>query len=83
MVADRSLVAGVDGCPGGWVAFRENLDSGATAVEVVDPPAILRDRPHSLAPPRSTESDSNIERILNAIRVYSDALSAISIFVMS
>jgi len=34
------LVAGVDGCRAGWVAFE---------VEVVDPPAWLRDRPPDIA----------------------------------
>jgi predicted RNase H-like nuclease len=49
VVADESFVAGVDGCPGGWVAFRVSLDSRATDVEIVDLPAILRDRPRGLA----------------------------------
>lgn len=49
VVAYRSLVAGVDGCPDGWVAFKVNLDSRATAVEVVDLPAILRDPSCSFA----------------------------------
>jgi predicted RNase H-like nuclease len=49
VVADRSFAAGVDGCLGGWVAFRLSLDSWDTAVEVVDLPAILRDHPRSLA----------------------------------
>jgi predicted RNase H-like nuclease len=49
VVADRSFVAGVDGCPGGWVAFKVSLGSLDIDVEVVDLPAILRDRPRGLA----------------------------------
>jgi predicted RNase H-like nuclease len=43
------LVAGVDGCRGGWVAFKVTLPNYATSVEVVDLPAWLRKRPPDLA----------------------------------
>jgi predicted RNase H-like nuclease len=43
------LVAGVDGCRGGWVAFKVNLPDHATSVEVVDLSAWLRKRPPDLA----------------------------------
>ena len=43
------LVAGVDGCRGGWIAFKVDLPAQATSVEVVDLPAWLRDRPPDLA----------------------------------
>jgi predicted RNase H-like nuclease len=43
------FVAGVDGCRGGWVAFKVNLPDHATSVEVVDLPAWLRERPPDLA----------------------------------
>jgi predicted RNase H-like nuclease len=43
------FVAGVDGCRGGWIAFKVDLPTQATSVEVVDLPAWLRDRPSDLA----------------------------------
>jgi predicted RNase H-like nuclease len=43
------LVAGVDGCRGGWVAFKVELSAHATSVEVVNLPAWLRERPPDLA----------------------------------
>jgi predicted RNase H-like nuclease len=43
------FVAGVDGCRGGWIAFKIDLPAQATSVEVVDLPAWLRDRPRDLA----------------------------------
>ena len=42
-------VAGIDGCRGGWVAFKVELPSRTTSVEVVDLPATLRNRPLGLA----------------------------------
>lgn len=42
------LVAGVDGCRAGWVAFKVNLPAHATSVEVVDLPAWLQERPPDL-----------------------------------
>jgi len=42
------FVAGVDGCRGGWVAFRVELPSRATSVEIVDLPAWLQERPPDL-----------------------------------
>jgi predicted RNase H-like nuclease len=41
-------VAGVDGCRAGWVAFRIDLASRATAVEFIDLPAVLKNRPEDL-----------------------------------
>lgn len=43
------FVAGVDGCRDGWIAFRVDLPTHATSVEVVDLPAWLRERPPDLA----------------------------------
>ena len=43
------FVAGVDGCRGGWIAFKVDLRAHATSVEVVDLPAWLRERPPDLA----------------------------------
>lgn len=43
------LVAGVDGCRGGWVAFKVELPARVTSVEVIDLPAWLRERPPDLA----------------------------------
>lgn len=42
------FVAGVDGCRGGWVAFKVELPAHATSVEIVDLPAWLRERPPDL-----------------------------------
>ena len=39
------FVAGVDGCRAGWVCFKVELPSGATSVEVIDLPVLLRKRP--------------------------------------
>lgn len=41
-------VAGVDGCRAGWVAVNVDLASRATAVEIIDLPAILMNRPEGL-----------------------------------
>ena len=41
-------VAGIDGCPGGWVAFKVNLTSRSAVVELVDLPRLLRSQPKSL-----------------------------------
>ena len=43
------FIAGVDGCRAGWVAFKVELPSITTSVEVVDLPAWLRERPPDLA----------------------------------
>lgn len=42
------FVAGVDGCRGGWVAFKVELPARATSVEVVDLSAWLQARPPDL-----------------------------------
>src|SRR5580704_15753192 len=42
------FVAGVDGCRAGWVAFKVELPSLITSVEVIDLPALLRKRPPEL-----------------------------------
>ena len=42
------FVAGVDGCRGGWVAFKVDLPIRTASVEVVDLPAWLRERPPDL-----------------------------------
>ena len=43
------FVAGVDGCRAGWIAFKVELPSLITSVEVIDLPALLRKRPSELA----------------------------------
>src|ERR1700758_1845574 len=43
------FVAGVDGCRAGWVAFKVEVSSFTTSVEVVDLPTWLRERPPDLA----------------------------------
>jgi predicted RNase H-like nuclease len=42
------FVAGVDGCRAGWVAFKVELPSLATSVEVLDLPKLLNRRPDDL-----------------------------------
>ncbi len=41
-------VAGVDGCKAGWIAFKFELASRKTSVELVDLPSWLRNRPPDL-----------------------------------
>jgi predicted RNase H-like nuclease len=43
------FVGGVDGCRAGWIAFKVDLPSLITSVEVIDLPALLRKRPLELA----------------------------------
>src|SRR3984957_6874929 len=43
------FIAGIDGCRAGWVAFKIELPSLVTSVEVIDLPALLRERPPELA----------------------------------
>ena len=43
------LVAGVDGCPGGWVSFEVNVASRKTDIRILCLPALLRGRPPQLA----------------------------------
>jgi predicted RNase H-like nuclease len=45
----EAWVAGVDGCPAGWVAFKVDLRARETMVEVVDLQSWLRSRPNNLA----------------------------------
>jgi predicted RNase H-like nuclease len=42
------FVAGVDGCRAGWVAFKVEVPSLATSVELVDVPKLLKSRPNDL-----------------------------------
>src|SRR5690242_20609020 len=42
------FVAGVDGCRAGWVAFKVELPSFATSVDLVDLPKLLSNRPDNL-----------------------------------
>ena len=42
------FVAGVDGCRAGWVAFKLELPSLATSVDLVDLPKLLSSRPTDL-----------------------------------
>jgi predicted RNase H-like nuclease len=43
------IVAGVDGCRAGWIAFKVESSSLATTVEIVDLPVVLRNKPSDLA----------------------------------
>jgi predicted RNase H-like nuclease len=43
------FVAGVDGCRAGWIAFKVELPSLVTSVEVVDLPSWVKNRPSDLA----------------------------------
>jgi predicted RNase H-like nuclease len=43
------FVAGIDGCRAGWIAFKVDLPSLVTSVELIDLPAWLRKRPPELA----------------------------------
>lgn len=42
------FVAGVDGCRAGWVAFKVEIPSLASSVELVDVPRLLKSRPSDL-----------------------------------
>jgi len=42
------FVAGVDGCRAGWVAFKVEIPSLATSVELVDVPKLLKSRPNDV-----------------------------------
>jgi predicted RNase H-like nuclease len=43
------FVAGIDGCRGGWVAFKVDLTSLDTSVELIDLPSIFSKKPDDLA----------------------------------
>jgi predicted RNase H-like nuclease len=43
------FVAGIDGCRGGWVAFKVDLASRGTSVELIDLSSILRNKPDDIA----------------------------------
>jgi predicted RNase H-like nuclease len=43
------FVGGVDGCRAGWIAFKVELPSLATSLEVIDLPSLLKNRPSDLA----------------------------------
>jgi predicted RNase H-like nuclease len=43
------FIAGVGGCHAGWIAFKVELPSLATTVEVIDLYAILRNKPDDIA----------------------------------
>src|SRR3974390_1345694 len=38
------FVAGIDGCRGGWIAFKVDLTSLGTSVELIDLPSLLRNK---------------------------------------
>jgi predicted RNase H-like nuclease len=42
-------VAGIDGCRAGWIAFKVELLTLITSVELIDLPVTLRNRPDGLA----------------------------------
>jgi predicted RNase H-like nuclease len=46
---NQLFVAGIDGCRGGWVAFKVHLPSQNTSVEIIDLPSVLTKKPHDLA----------------------------------
>jgi predicted RNase H-like nuclease len=41
--------AGIDGCHGGWAAFKVHLPSQNTSVEIIDLPSVLTNKPDDLA----------------------------------
>lgn len=43
------VVAGVDGCRGGWIAFKVELPSRTSSIELIDLPSWLRARPADLS----------------------------------
>jgi predicted RNase H-like nuclease len=43
------FVAGIDGCRGGWVAFKVEVPTKTTSVELIDLASILRNKPNDLA----------------------------------
>jgi predicted RNase H-like nuclease len=43
------FVAGIDGCRGGWIAFKVDLTSLGTLVELIDLPSILTNKPDDIA----------------------------------
>ena len=43
------FVAGIDGCRDGWIAFKVDLTSLGTLVELIDLPSILRNKPDDIA----------------------------------
>jgi predicted RNase H-like nuclease len=43
------FVAGVDGCRGGWVAFKVAVPDLSTTVELIDLPTVLKNKPDDLA----------------------------------
>jgi predicted RNase H-like nuclease len=43
------FVTGVDGCRAGWIAFKVEVTSLATSLEVIDLPTLLSNRPTDLA----------------------------------
>lgn len=47
--ADSTWIAGVDGCRGGWIAFKVELSTMHTSIGLVDISALLRGRPSDLA----------------------------------
>jgi predicted RNase H-like nuclease len=48
-IKNELFVAGIDGCRGGWVAFKVHLPSRNTSAEISDLPSILRKKPDDLA----------------------------------
>src|SRR6266568_6431512 len=48
LMAGPEFVAGVDGCPGGWVCFLVDVHSRATSIQVIDLSIWPRDRPPGL-----------------------------------
>jgi predicted RNase H-like nuclease len=42
------FVAGVDGCRAGWIAFKVEVPSLATSIDLVDLPKLLSSRPNDL-----------------------------------
>jgi predicted RNase H-like nuclease len=43
------MVAGIDGCRGGWLSFKVDLTSLDISVELVDLPALLKNKPDDVA----------------------------------
>jgi hypothetical protein len=65
----KLLIAGVDGCRGGWIAFKVDLPARATSVEVVDLAVWVRKR-RLISPASASTFKSGCSKVRwRAIRV--------------
>jgi hypothetical protein len=66
-VRDGMFLAGVDGCRAGWVAFKVELPSLATSLDLVDLPKLLRSRtaPGDVYSAQPNQKDEDISVLLS------------------